>query len=162
MTAIKIHYTETLIRSVVRRFWWRNIGWRFVGAFIFLLALFSYLVATGNRSWLVGVLGAVLVLAVAFAVALYVVHYRGSLSRFRRMRTPEATLELGEDRFKISADVGTTELAWSTITELWSFQEFILLFFSRAGFLTIPTADLDAQSREFIITKVRSHGAKVA
>lgn len=88
--------------------------------------------------------------------------YRGSLRRFRRMRAAEATIELGEDRFRVSSDVGTTELEWSAVTERWSFREGMLIFFSRAQFMTIPASDLDARSREFIMSKVRSHGAKVA
>jgi len=78
------------------------------------------------------------------------------------MRVPEATLEVGEDRFQVSSDVGTSELEWSAVTEIWSFPEVILIFLSRAQFMTIPTADFDTNARESILSKARSHGVKGA
>jgi len=162
MTSIRLHYSEALIRRAVQRFWWRTTGWRYVGAFLVVAGSFFYLLWSGDRSWWVGLFGAVLALAVVFAVALYAIHYRASVGRFRRMRTPEATIELGEERFRVSSDVGTSELAWSAVTEVWLFPEFLLLFFSAAQFITIPTADLDTNSRDFILAKARANGAKVA
>ncbi len=77
------------------------------------------------------------------------------------MRTPEAMIELGEERLRFSSDVGTTELEWSLITEVWLFPDFWLLFVSRAQFMTVPAADLDPEARNFILAKAKSHGAKV-
>ncbi|MBZ5551728.1 MAG: YcxB family protein [Acidobacteriia bacterium] len=162
MTPIKLHYTEALIRKAVRLFWWRTIGWRFVAAFLLVLASFVGLLWNGDRSWVVGLLGAVLALAVAFSGALYGIHYRASLGRLRRMRVPEATLELGEESFRMCSDAGTSELAWSAVTGIWSFPEFLLVFLSRAQFITIPTTDIDTGICEFIVGKARAHEAKVA
>jgi hypothetical protein len=161
-TTIRLHYTEALVHSAVRRFWWRTTGWRFFAAIFLVLASFVGLLCKGDRSWMVGLLGAVLVLCIAFSVAVYVVHYRSSLGRLRRMRVPEATLELGEDSFRVSSDVGTSEMAWSVVTEIWSFPEFLLVFFSRAEFMTIPRADVDVEISDFIVRKARAHHAKVS
>ena len=162
MTKITLHYSEALIRCAVRSFWWRTTGWLYFLALLLVLASLGYAIWNGDRSWWVGVLGAVLGLSLVFVVTLYVVHYRGSLKRLRRMRVPEATFEIDEDRFRLSSDVGTSEMAWSTITEVWRFPDCWLLFLSRAQFITLPAADLDATARESILTKVKSHGAKVA
>ena len=78
------------------------------------------------------------------------------------MQSPEATFEVGDDRFRITSDVGSSELLWSTITEVWQFPEFWLLFFSRAPFITLPLADLDNEARELILSRATSHGAKIA
>lgn len=77
------------------------------------------------------------------------------------MRSPEAIFELGEERFRITSDVSTSELAWSTITEVWRFPEFWLLFLSPAQFITVPVADLDSDACEFILGRVKSQGGKV-
>lgn len=153
MEPITLRYTEWLLRKAVRAFWWRTVDWTYVAAFVLVLCTFSHLVWTGDRSWLVGILGSVLGLAVVFAVALYVVHYRNTLGRFRRLRTPEATLELGEERFRLSSDVGTSEMAWSAVTEVWTFPEFLIVFFSKAQFVTLPTSDLGPHARDFILDK---------
>jgi hypothetical protein len=160
--AVTLHYSEALVSRAVKLFWWRVIGWRFVGALLLVFGSFLFLVASGDRSWFVGFLGTVLVLGVSFALGLYLIHYRGSLQRLRRMRCPEATLELGKERFRISSDVGTSELAWSAVTELWSFPDLFLVFLSRAQFMTIPTDGLDTEVRDFIVHSARSHGARVA
>jgi hypothetical protein len=78
------------------------------------------------------------------------------------MRVPEATIELGEERFRVTSDVGMSELDWSTVIEVSRYPEFWLLFFSRAQFITLPAADLSAEAREFILAKVKSCIAKVA
>ena len=162
MPPITLHYSEALVRRAVRSFWWRNTGWGFLLACLGILFGFSYGLWSGDRSWWVGLFGAGLGFVVVMAGTLYFIHARGSLARFRRMRIPEATLELGEERLRMSSDVGTTELVWSTITEVWRFPEFWLVFFSRAQFVTLPTADLDPTAREFILSKTQANGAKLA
>ena len=161
MTPVKLHYSEALIRRAVLAFWWRATGWLYVIAGLVVLIAFCSGLLSGDRSWWVGVSGTILCMAVIVAAALYVVHLRGSLARFRRMRNPEATFELGEERFRVSSDVGTSEMDWKTITEIWCFPEFWLLFFSRAQFITLPAADLSADARDFILAKAKSCGAKV-
>jgi hypothetical protein len=58
--------------------------------------------------------------------------------------------------------VGTSELAWTAVTEVWSFPEFLLVFLSKAQFFTLPTSDLGAAGRELVLAKARANGAKVA
>lgn len=133
-----------------------------VVALLLVLLGLSFRLADGDRSWLVGLLAAGLSLGVFFAVALYVVHYQGSLARFRRMRVPEATLEGGEDRLTVRSDVGGSDVGWSAITEVWTFPDVWLLFLSRAQFITLGTADLDPAARDYILERVRAHGGKIA
>ena len=162
MKMFKLHYSEALIRSAVWAFWRRVTGWRYFVAIALVLGSFIYSISSGDRSWLVGVSASVLCLPVIFSVALYVIHYRGAITRFRRMQSPEATFEAGDDRFRVTSDVGSSEMSWSTVTEVWQFPEFWLLFFSRAQFITLPLADLDSEARELILDRAKSHGAKVA
>lgn len=159
---VKLHYTESLVRSAVVAFWWRTVGWRFLLAFVTLAGGLGYLLVAGDRSWFVGALGAVLGLALAFVAALYLVHLRGSLARFRRMGSKEATLVAESDKLVLASDVGSSELRWSAVGEIWRFDKFWLLFFSRAQFVTLPVADLDAGAKEFIEERVRTHGGTVA
>ena len=162
MKIFKLHYSEPLIRSAIWAFWRRVTGLRFFVAIALVLGSFIYSVSSGDRSWWVGVSASIVCLALTFAIALYVVHYRGAITRFRRMQSPEAAFEAGDDRFRLTSDVGSSELSWNTITEVWQFPAFWLLFFSRAQFVTLPLADLDRDAREFILSRAKSHGAKVS
>jgi hypothetical protein len=83
------------------------------------------------------------------------------MKRFRQMRKPEGTFEPGQDMFRMTSDVGSTELSWKTVTEVWRCPDFWLLFFSRSQFVTLPTADLSGEACEFILDRIESHGGKV-
>jgi hypothetical protein len=161
MKELKLHYSEALVRRAVRSFWWRVTGWLYVIAILLMLFSFSAALLRGDRSWWVGAIGTALVLGIIFGLTLYLVHIRGSLSRFRRMRIPEATLAYSEEGFRITSDVGSSELAWSAVTELWRFDDFWLLFLSKAQFITLPAADLDAEVRDFMLHKAQACGTKV-
>jgi hypothetical protein len=162
MKPFKLHFSEALVRSAVWAFWRRVTGWKYWLAIALLLGSFIYGLWSGDRSWFVGASGTILALGIAFAIAIYAIHFRGSIARLRRMKSPEATFEVGEDRFRITSDVGSSELSWKTVTEVWQFPEFWLLFFSPAHFITLPLADLDNDARELILSRAKSHGAKIA
>jgi hypothetical protein len=55
-----LEFTEHLVRRAVRSFWWRHIGWTFVASTSLLAACLIFLMANGDRSWLVGAFGATL------------------------------------------------------------------------------------------------------
>src|SRR5688572_19574362 len=98
MEPLRLHYSEALIRRVVRAYWWRETGWSFSALLALLGTVFAMLLLGGDRSWRVGALGTFLVICALLSAAVYVTHYRTSLGRLRRMRVPEATLELGDER----------------------------------------------------------------
>ena len=162
MKTFKLRYSEALIRSAIWAFWRRATGWGYLVAVVMVLISFTYSLWSGDRSWRIGVSASIICMAVVFTFALYIIHYRGAITRFRRMQSPQATFAAGDDCFRITSDVGSSELSWSTITEVWQFPEFWLLFLSRAQFITLPLADLDSEARDLILNRVKSHGAKVA
>jgi len=93
--------------------------------------------------------------------AVYIVNLRRSLKRLRRMKVPEATLELGEERFRVTSDIGSSEIEWSLISQVWRFEKVWLLFFSAGEFMTIPIAEFTPESKEFIVSKAEANGAKI-
>jgi hypothetical protein len=159
---ITLHYDEGLVRRAVKAFWWRRTGWSYLAGFCVLLSLFVMMVRAGERSWMVGAMGTILGLSAVLVVSLYVVHYRAAFVRFRRMGKPEATIELGEERFRVTSGAGASECPWTAVTEVWTYPEFLLVLLSPAVFLTMPTADLGTKGRDFLIGKALSKGAKVS
>ena len=162
METISLKYSEPFIRKAIRAYWWKNVGPLFPIIALFLAIFVIYRVAEGDRSWLIGGLGTLVLISFTVMAASYFVHLRRSLSRLRRMKTPEATLELGEERFKVTSDIGSSEIEWSLITNLWCFENVWLLFFSGSEFMTLPVDGISAESRSFIIEKVEANGAKIA
>ena len=161
MPTVTLHYSEGLVRAAVQAFWWRTVGPGVLVVTAVLAVLLGIFLSHGDRTFWVGALGACLAFILAFLTMIYIVHYRGSLGRFRRMREPAATLEMGEERFLMASDAGRSERGWAAVTELWRFPDFWLLFFSPAQFVTLPTADLPEAAREFIVEKLSARRVKM-
>ena len=156
MGPFTLRYSEGLLRRAVRAFWWRSSGWRSVVTFTLGCAFVAALIAKGDRSWLVGMMGAMLGCLVLVWTSVYVTHDRASLGRFRRMRVPEVRLELGEERFRVTSDLGVSELGWDAFVGVRQYPEFWLLYLSRAQFITLPAADLPDEARDLILAKVKN------
>ena len=154
-------YSETLLRQAVFAFWRRSVGVGFIVALLVGALGLIVLIAQGVASWLAGALAAVLVLGIGFAAAVYFVHYRKSLRKFRQMDKPQATFRADESSFTMSSDIGTTTLQWSAVKELWQFPSVWLLLYSKAQFSTLPLACLSPDTQAYIVQRVRASGGKV-
>ena len=154
-------YSESLLRQAVFGFWRRTVGVGFIIALLVAALGLGVLVALGEATWIVAALAAVLVLGIAYATAVYVVHYRNSLRKFRQMDKPRATFRADESSFTMSSDIGTTTLQWSAVKELWQFPSVWLLLYSKAQFSTLPLAYLSPETQAYIVQRVRESGGKV-
>jgi hypothetical protein len=159
---VTLIYTEPLLRQAVCAYWRRSVGAGFVFALAVLALSLGWCVTQGEATWLVGALAAVLVLAVAFVAALYFVHYRNAMRKFREMGTPEATFRADESSFTVSSGLGMTTLPWTAVQELWQFSEVWLLLYSKAQFSTLPLACLPSEMQSFVLQRVRASGGKIA
>ena len=154
-------YSTTLLRQAVFAFWKRSVGVGFFVALLIAAIGLVVLVALGQSSWIIGGLGAVLVLGTAFPIVVYVVHYRRSLQKFHQMDNPQATFRAEESSFTMVSDIGTTTLQWSAVKELWQFSNVWLLLYSKAQFTTLPLACLPPETQAYIVQCVRAAGGKV-
>lgn len=161
MKLYTLHYTEALLKSVVWAFWRRVTGWKFLIGLVLMLFSIIGKITSGDRSWWLSALIAVFCLGIIFSAAIYIVHYKQTIGKFRRMTSPQGTFEVGETHFKVTSDMGSSELAWKTVTEIWQFPEFWLLFFSPSQFITLPLADLDLEARSYILDRAKTHGTKI-
>ena len=157
-----VHYNKPLLRQAVRGFWWRVLGWRFLVALVLVAAGLIASVRDGDSTWFIAVLGAPLVFGLAFALALYAVHYRRALQKLHAMGSPQATLDASESGLSMSSGMGTASLPWSSVSEIWQFKTCWLLVLSKSQFLTLPIAGLPPEFAEFVVASVRASGGKVS
>lgn len=157
-----LHYNKPLVLQAVRGFWWRVVGFRFLGALALVAVGLIVSLCNGDRSWVVGVLGSVLVFSIAFVVALYVVHYRNALYKLNALSSQQATLEASETSLSLSSAAGTATLPWSAVSEVWRFKTCWLLVLSKSQFVTLPLASLPPELAEFVLSRVRASGGKVS
>lgn len=154
-------YSEPLIRQAVFAFWRRSIGVGFVVALLLTALGLAVYLARGETSWVVGVLGTVLTFGVLFVVALYFVHYRNSLAKFREMGTPNATFRADDSSFTFSSGAGTATLQWAAVRELWKTPNAWLFLYSKAHFSTLPIACLSPEVQSFICRRIQAEGGKI-
>src|SRR5271165_4124563 len=89
---VTLRYDEQLLRRVVLCFWWRVVGLPFVVALVVAAASLVVLILGGDRSWIVGFLATVLGMGIAVIVAVYVVHYRNVMQKFKATGRPRSNI----------------------------------------------------------------------
>ena len=154
-------YSERLIRHAVFAFWRRSVGVGFFVALLLIALGLVFYLERGEASWFVGVLGTVFAFGVLFVVAIYFIHYRNSLAKFRDMGGPNATFRADDSSFTISSGSGTATLQWAVVKELWQTPNAWLLLYSKAQFSTLPVACLSPELQSLILQRIQAAGGKI-
>src|SRR5207253_11362652 len=128
--------------------------------FFSLVAALGYLLATGDRSWIVGAVSAVVLLMAAFGVALYVVPYRRSLARFEGMSAKTAELSFTESGVRKTSALGQQEFRWQLIDRVWTYPRVWLLFVG-GTYMTLPPGNLDEETKTFVLDHIKQNGGRV-
>jgi hypothetical protein len=155
-------YTEELVAQAVRLYWRKTVGLRLLFAVALMISFLTWRLIDGDRSWIVGLVGAVVLLGVFVPLAVYVTHYRNSMGKFREMSQPTAELVADQDAITLSSERGSSALKWELVKEVWRFETVWLLLFSKAQFVTLPLADVPEPMQGFILERVRRSGGKIA
>ena len=159
---IEATYTQELFKFAVWKFWMRSIGVGGAIGFAIVCIGFCYFLISGDRSWFVGFLGSVVGLCVLFGLVLYFVTLNRSMGKFRQMEKPVANFVFSDDRISINSDIGSTEISWKMIEKIWKYPSVWLVFITKQGYLTLPTASLDEELMEFISFKVEKSGSRIS
>ncbi len=155
-------YNEPILRQAAFSFWRRTVGVPFVFSMLVTTASFIALLIRGDRSWVIGVMGAAISIGFLMSVSIYFVHFKNAMRKFREMGSPKATLRLDALTFTLVSDVGESTLQWSVVKEVWQFQNVWLLIFSKAHFSTLPLENLSTEIRAFIVERVSASGGKIS
>jgi hypothetical protein len=155
-------YSESIVARAVLLYWRRTVGIGLLVVVALMIALLAWMIASGDRSWFVGVVAAVVVLGMAFPVLVYVVHFRNSMRKFRAMQKPVADFVADEEAFTLSSDLGSTTVKWNMVTELWRYDSLWLLLFSKAQFVTVPLHGVPERMRTFVMEHIKASGGKIS
>ncbi len=158
---VTLRYTEPLVRRAIFEFWKRTVGWGFPVALMLCGISMVVLLMSGHRSWFLGVIGSVLVLGIGLCAALYVSHFRHSMAKFRALKNSEASFTLDSATFTLSSSEGSSTMPWKSVSDVWKFEEFWLLLFSKAQFVTLPIESISTEALNFISAQVNESGGKV-
>jgi hypothetical protein len=156
---VSVQYSRPLLLAAVRAFWLRvitrRLGWKYLLALILVGIATTQRISAGDRSsgFLMFLLGA-LAFALLFVFAVYFVRRRHALARFRQMGSPNALFTFRDDDFTVASDLGSSTIPWRTVTDVWRYPEFWLLFLSPGQFITLPMSPVPPATREFISSKL--------
>ncbi|MFM8292118.1 MAG: YcxB family protein [Planctomycetia bacterium] len=156
-----LRFSPALARRAVFGFWWRTVGPRYLLTLAAVSLCVGYLVWQGDRSWLIGVFGAVLIFGAVIPGALFWTQYRQAFAKLHGMKTPEARLAVSDAGLTVTSDLARSEIPWSTVTGVWRFPAFWLLVFSRSQFMTIPIDSVPLDVRNRITSAVEKAGGTV-
>lgn len=156
----RVIYSEAIVRDAVRAYAWRRLVVEQKGLWVvalLMLALAVYLVVSGERGWIVGVVGFAALVPFILVGAGLLAHHSNTVGRFRRMARPEAEVAVREDGITIRSDLGSGHVPWSSITEIWERPGYFMIFTERNAFNTLPAVDLPAEAMERL--RMRAAGA---
>ena len=157
-----LSYSQPLVKRAALAFWRRKVGVALPLAFVVTVGAWLYTVVVArDSSWMAGATGAILLFCAVLVGAVFFSQYRSSLQRLREMRTPAAVFRAGDDGFELNSDIGSVKLAWTSVKEIWQFQEFWLLMFSKHQYNVIPTSNFTLEMKDFVVHKVTASGGKV-
>lgn len=154
---ITVKYSRELIKLAVWKFWTRTIGVTGFVGFAIVCVAFLYFLFVGDRSWFLGFLGAVVAIGLLVGIVSYRIYLNRSMEKFRRMDEPTAKLRFTDERIGIESSIGWTELSWKMIEAIWKYPSVWLIFIAKQGYITLPTADLDEEIKQFIALKLREN-----
>lgn len=158
---VTVSYSRELIKFAVWKFWTRTIGLSGFGVFAIVCVAFILVFLSGDRSWLLGFLAATIGFCLVIGFLSYFIYLRRSMEKFNRMETPTAKLRFTDERVGIESDIGWTELSWKVIEKIWQYPSVWLVFIAKQGYITLPTANLDDELKQFIALKVRENNGGI-
>ncbi|PVZ84791.1 hypothetical protein C9426_21795 [Serratia sp. S1B] len=154
-------YSESLLKKAVFSFWWRsNVPGYLMGALLGIITLGQAIL-----SWRISTWAMVLALLIIVSLVQYFVDYHNNHNIFKKFRK----LEDGTIQFTvtetnlsfISHRGAAATVPWDEITELWKFEHYWLIFFSRTQFSTLPLESIPADMQAFIIKCIVDSGIKI-
>lgn len=157
---LTLTYTRQLMRAAVFHFWLKSVGVVHLIVAFLILPIWLGMFYRGDSSWLMGFFAALFLVYILFIIAIYVVHYRQSWAKFKAMDTPQAEFTADDTGFTISSSAGSSTLPWSSIKDVWQFNDFWLLLFSKAQFMTFPLAEVNPETQQFILEKIKQAQVK--
>jgi ABC-type Co2+ transport system permease subunit len=157
-----LKYDTALVNQAVRAYWRRSLGLGVLIGVPIICVILGVRIIDGDRSWVTGLIAGAALVGIGMPILVYWVHYRNSMAKFRDMREPVATFVADDDSFTLASDKGSSTLRWDSIKEVWGFEGFWLLLFSKAHFATIPIQGLSEDMRAFVLERVKANGGQVA
>jgi len=137
---------------VLRRLFAEEKGhWIVFGAtVVFVIWLFW----SGQRDWLTGVVAAVVTLPILRVIITWRSYSANEVARFSRMKEPLAEIAFDKESLSVTSDVGSAQVPWSRLTEVWQRPGYWMIFWDKNDFNILPDENMPEALRRKLRDKV--------
>jgi uncharacterized membrane protein (DUF485 family) len=146
----------------VRSFILRKLGLAYFIALILLLAYFVFKLHSGDRSWVVGILGSIVCFGIIIPIAAMVGHIRIGLRKLAEMPDATATMTITDNGLVVRSGSGSSDIPWKAITEVWQYPQYWLLLSGGHYLMTIPLTAINDGERNTIRELFKKANVKIA
>eukprot|EP01037_Dinobryon_pediforme_P004401 gene4401-4448_t len=159
-TSYEVHYTKKIVLNAVNAYVWRRgvTGqkklWVAVAIVIAVNAAFPGI----NGLFLPQIEIFVSLLPFTFLAVMWLAHYRNTVGKFDSMVRRSANILIGDDQLSLSSDLGSTQIPWARITEIWEMPDLWMLFLAPNSFFCIPTGTISPADLDRVRTLVSISG----
>ncbi len=157
-----LKYSRDLVTRAVRSFFLRKLGASYFIALLLLVGYLMYDLNGGDRSWFVGIMGAILGFGILVPLAAMFGHIRLGLRKLAEMPDATATMTITDNGLVVRSAIGSYEITWRTITEVWQYPDYWLLLSGRHFLMTLPIIELRDDERKSIQAALQKANIKFA
>lgn len=154
---ITLTYTKEIVSDAVRTYVWRRgmVGEKTLWTVeVAMIAFFAWLVWSGERDWLVGFIGSVILLPPGAIAVIWIAHYRNTVGKFNKLTSRQADFCIHDKQLQIISELVEVRIPWTSITEVWERPDYWMLFSDPNQFMTVPLDSLSASDRDLLRSKL--------
>jgi hypothetical protein len=156
----EVIYGESLLRDAVRAYVLQRFVveqkrlWLLSGL---MLALAGYFAWKGQPPWTIALAASGALMAPALTALGWWVHLSNTLGALKQLRSPRASIGFRDDALELASDVGSGELPWSSLTEIWERPGYWMIFTGKNRFNVIPMSGASESVRAWF----RDHNRRI-
>jgi hypothetical protein len=160
MTTHTVRYTEPLVRKAIQRTIVRLLGPLYFIA-MGLLAVSMILAAVQeSHGWFVGVVATALTLGTLVPVVAIRTHTKAAISRLVQLDDGAASIDIGEERLRLSSKLGSIDLPLARVTTVWEYEDCWVLLAGRSILMTLPIEGVPQSTLDAWRAGLEASGAK--
>jgi hypothetical protein len=140
-----VSYAEADVRDAVKTYVWRRGIVAQKGLWIAEVLMVGLLVSlsqTDISQWQLLALSVVTALPPCLILIMWAAHYQNTVGKFRRLADRRAKLIIMDDTINLSSNLGSAQIPWSSISDVWERGTYWMLFTDKNQFFTISVAGI--------------------
>ena len=150
-------YTLEMGRDAAKAYVWRRLfverkRYWIVGGATGVYAI--WLFWSGERDWLTGVVAAVATLPIWLVIVAWSGFSANEVARFSRMKEPVAEIAFDKESLSFKSDLGSAQVPWSQVTEVWQRPGYWMIFWSINDFNILPDENMPEALRRKLRDKL--------